>query len=101
MSPPRADSNAVEQFESELDDMVREMQLLDPMLPDICISTCMGFMARCTEIWVFCIRNEGRNRSLRSFRTAQLQKLMDMIEFAYKSSSRMTEIRRQELETSR
>lgn len=99
-STRRNDTNA-EDFEAELDEMLALLQDIDPMIPDEAIAMCMGFMSRCTEMWVYCIRNEGQARALRSFRTAQLQKLMDLLEYLFRGSSRMTEIRRQELEMSK
>ena len=96
-----AAKDAVDALEEELLEMIEEISALDPMLNDVMIVTCMGYMARCTEIWLYCIRNEGRDRKLRHFRTAQLTKVMELLEFVYKGTSRLTELRRQDLELSR
>ncbi len=69
--------------------------------PDIVMSTCMAFMGRCTEIWLQIVRVEAQDRKAKSFRTMQLQKVMDLIEFEFRGASRLIEVARQEVELSR
>lgn len=90
-------------LEDELDAMVATLSDLidDSTTPDILLSTCMGFQARCTEIYLQLIRIEAQHRKAKQFRTAQLGKVMDLIEFTFRGASRLIELRRQEVELSR
>ena len=85
----------------EIEAMVHTIQSLDYDQPDIVMTTCMAFMARCTEMWIQLIRIEASNRRAKSFRTMQLQKVMDLIEFEFRGASRLIEVRRQDVELSR
>ncbi len=69
--------------------------------PDVVVKVCMGLMGRCTEIWIQLIRIEAQDRKAKAFRTLQLQKVMDLIEFEFKAASRLVEVARQEVELSR
>ena len=69
--------------------------------PDQIMNVCMAFMGRCTEIWLQLVRVEAQDRKAKSFRTMQLQKVMDLIEFEFRGSSRLIEVARQEVELSR
>ena len=89
------------ELERELDAMVADIKDLDLDLPDEVIRVCTAYMARCTELHMTLIRAEGRSRQLRWVRTQQLTKVMDLIEFTYKASSRIIELRRQDVELSR
>lgn len=89
-------------LENEIDAMLTDLTknaALD--LPDEVMRMCSAFMGRCTEIHVQVVRVEGRDRELRWFRTQQLAKVMDLIEFMYRSASRIVEIKRQEVELSK
>jgi len=88
-------------WSSEIEAMVHTIQSLDYEQPDTVMITCMAFMARCTEMWVQLVRIEANNRRAKSFRTMQLQKVMDLIEFEFRGASRLIEVRRQDVELSR
>lgn len=85
----------------ELDAMVKDLCGINWDVPDEVLRLCQAFMARCTEIYLILVRVEGGNRGLKFVRTQQLVKVMELIEFTYKSSSRSVEIRRQDVELSR
>lgn len=88
-------------LEEELDGMVHTIESLDPGEPDVIMATCMALMARCTEIYLNLVRIEAENRRARVFRTTQLQKVMDLIDFQFRGASRLIEVRRQEVELSK
>ena len=81
--------------------MVAALKNSDPSAPDLIMSTSMALMARCTEIYLQLVRIEGTHRKARVFRTTQLQKVMDLIDFEFKGASRLIEVRRQEVELSK
>ena len=84
-------------FYDEVEAMVNTIQSVVDAQPDVLMSTCMAFMARCTEIWIQLLRVEATDRKAKSFRTMQLQKVMDLIEFEFRGASRLIEVARQEL----
>ena len=88
-------------LEEEIMAMVVSLRELEDAMPDVIMSTCMGYMARCTEIYLQIIRVEGNNRRLKTFRVTQLSKVMELIEFEFKGASRLIEVRRQDVELSR
>jgi len=101
---PTADELPVfegETLEDEVIAMVTSIQILDLTQADVVMAMCMGYMARCTEIWLQLLRIEGAHRKAKTFRVMYLQKVMDLIEFEYKAASRLIEVRRQEVELSR
>jgi len=65
------------------------------------METYMGLMARCTEIKVYCLENEGRDRKLKVLRTQKLQPIMDLIEFLWRGVSRLIELSKLEAEMSK
>lgn len=81
--------------------MLADLLEVDLDLPDEVLKLCTGYMARCTELHIQIIRVEGTNRALKWFRTQQLTKLMELVEFTYRAASRIVEIRRQDTELSR
>lgn len=85
----------------EIDGMVAAVIDLDPSQPDIVISTCMALMARCTELYLELVRVENTYHKARFVRTMQLQKVMDLLDFQFKGASRLVEVARQELDTTR
>ena len=85
----------------EVEAMVNTIQEATDETPDVLMRTCMGLMARCTEIWIQLVRLEADNRRAKSFRTMTLQKVMDLIDFEFKGASRLIEVARQEVELSR
>lgn len=105
LGPSEAASENVNQLddestiEDELDAMVSDIKDLELDLPDEVISLCAAYMARCTEIHLLLIRINTRASNY--LRTQQLAKVMDLIEFTYRSASRTVEIRRQDSELSR
>lgn len=88
-------------IEEELDTMIQTVGELDSGQPDVVISTCMALMARCTEIYVNLVRLEHEHKKARFIRTMQLQKVMDLLDFNFKGASRLVEVARQELDTTR
>jgi len=88
-------------FEDEIASMLSITATLHLENPAVVIETCMGYMARCTEMKVICLRNEGRDRRLKVFRTQMLQPTMELLEFMFKGSSRLVEVARIESELSR
>lgn len=89
-------------WSDEIEAMVQTLQSIDyTNNPDVVLTACMSFMARCTEMWVQILRVEARDRRAKSFRTMQLQKVMDLIEFEFRGASRLIEVRRQDVELSR
>ena len=88
-------------IQEELDGMVAAIGELDPSQPDMVISTCMALMARCTEIYLNLVRIETQYGKARFIRTMQLQKVMDLLDFQFKGASRLVEVARQELDTTR
>jgi len=104
--PSRSSSQELPVFEGDsLEDeviaMVTSIKDLDFSQADVVMAMCMGYMARCTEIWLQLLRIEGQHRKAKTFRVMHLQKVMDLIEFEYKAASRLIEVRRQEIELSR
>lgn len=90
-------------LEDELDAIVDSLQemIRDGETPDVLMNACMAMQARCTEIYLQLVRIEGKVRKARQFRTAQLQKVMDLLEFTFKGASRLIEMRRQDIELNR
>jgi hypothetical protein len=88
-------------LEVELDTMLSTLIHIYEESPDVIIKTCMAIMGRCTEMHVSLVRVEGQDRKAKYFRTAQLQRVMELCEFQFKGASRLVEIARQEVELSR
>lgn len=87
-------------LEDELDFMVGRLRdLISIGDPAEILMVCMSYMARCTELSLQLVRVEHENRKARYFRTSQLSRVMDLIDFEYRGASRMVELRRQELDT--
>ena len=88
-------------LQEELDAMISDIKEANLDLPDEVIRMCTSYMARCTELHVRLTRVEGSNRHFRGFRNLELVKVMELIEFTYRSASRLIEMRRQDVELSR
>ncbi len=88
-------------LEQELDEMVAAISSCDADRPDQALTLSMALMARCTEIYLSIVRIENDHRKAKVFRTMQLQKVMDLIEFYSRGASRLIEVRRQDVELSR
>ncbi len=105
-SPPPSTAQEIPAFEGDsLEDeiiaMVTTITNLEFTQADVVMTTCMGYMGRCTELWLQLLRIEGSHRKSKTLRVMHLQKLMDLIEFEYKAASRLIEVRRQEVELSK
>jgi len=87
--------------EEEIDAMISSIKEFDGSAPDILLSTCMAYQARCTELYIQLVRIEPRERKAKVFRVTQLQKVMDLLEFEFRGASRLIEVRRQEMELSK
>lgn len=81
--------------------MVSALRGSDPDRPDIVLTVAMALMARCTEIYLTMVRVEADHPKAKVFRTTQLQKVMDLIEFCSRTASRLIEVRRQDIDLSR
>lgn len=86
--------------QEELDAMVASVRQLDYEIPDHVMTTAMAYMARLTELWMYASRNEHRHKGARLLK-AQVQKVMDLMDFEFKGASRVLETMKFELETSR
>lgn len=87
--------------EEELHDMLILLQTIHQEEYSVQMETYMGLMARCTELKVFCLEREGRDRQLKVMRTQKLQPIMDLIEFLWRGVSRLVEVKKMEVELSR
>lgn len=85
----------------EVEAMVSTIHSVAAESPDQIVKVCMGLMARCTEIWIQLVRIESSDRRAKAFRTMQLQKVMDLIDFEFRAASRLVEVARQEVELSK
>jgi hypothetical protein len=93
--------DTIDSYSEEIRTILDQIVDLPMDAPGIVIETCMGQMARCTEIHVHLSQIEFTDRKAKVVRTLQLKPVMELIEFLYRGASRMTEIRRQELEMSK
>jgi hypothetical protein len=94
-------TSPIEDYSEEIKEILEAVVDLPMDAPGIVIEKCMGYMARCTEIFVVLSQMELRDRKAKVVRTLELKPVMDLIEFLYRGASRMTEIRRQEMEMSK
>jgi len=88
-------------LEEEIDAIIKVMRDLHMQDPETMLTSCMALMARATEIHVGLIRMEANMRKAKAFRTMQLAKVIELIEFEFKAASRLVEVRRQEIELSK
>lgn len=65
------------------------------------IETCMGLMARLTELKVYCLTNEGRDRKLKVLRLTKLTPTIELVDFIFRGASRLVEVKRLEVELSK
>ncbi len=94
-------ADVIKGYSKEIKDILTTVVDLPMDAPGILLEQCMGWMARCTQIHVDLSHMELRDRSAKIVRTLELKPVMDLIEFIFKGASRLTEIRRQELDMSR
>lgn len=89
-----------EHVEDEIDLMLRAVRGFWDMEPDQVMQMCSAMSARCTELAVHLHRLEGK-REWRQVRTQQVERLIAELDRQFKIASRMLEVRRQDIETSR
>ena len=89
-----------EKVESEIDTMLATVREFWNMEPDAVMRMSSALSARCTEMSVYFYRFEGR-REWKQVRTMQVEKLLAEIDRQFRMSSRLVEIRRQDMETMR
>lgn len=86
--------------EDEIDLMLRAVRGFWDMEPDQVMRMCAAMSARCTELAIHLHRLEGK-REWKQIRTLQVERLLSELDRQFKIASRMLEVRRQDLETSR
>jgi len=86
--------------EDELDIMLTTIRGFWNMEPDQVMRNSSAMSARCTELAVHLHRAEG-NREWRQVRTQQVERILAELDRQFKLSSRLVEIRRQDIETSK
>lgn len=86
--------------EDEIDLMLRTVRGFWDMEPDQVMRMASATSARCTELAVHLHRLEGR-REWKQVRTMQVDKLLTELDRQFKIASRLLEVRRQDIETSR
>jgi hypothetical protein len=86
--------------EDEIDLMLRAVRGFWDMEPDQVMQMTSALSARCTELAVHLHRLEGK-REWRQVRTQQVERLIAELDRQFKIASRMLEVRRQDIETSR
>lgn len=89
-----------EKVEEEIDLMLRTIRSFWELEPDQVMRMSSAMSARCTELAVHLHRLEGR-REWKQVRTMQVDRLLTELDRQFKLSSRLVEIRRQDIETSR
>lgn len=89
-----------EKCETEVDLMLRAIRGFWEMEPDAVMRMTSAMSARCTEMAIHLHRLEGR-REWKQIRTLQVEKIILELDRQFKISSRLVEIRRQDLETLR
>jgi hypothetical protein len=88
-------------LDEELNSILSSLQGIHQQDLGFQMETYMGLMARCTEIKVYCLEREGRDRKLKVLRTQKLQPIIELVEFLWRGASRLVEMRRIEVELSR
>lgn len=86
--------------EDEIDMMLRALRGFWDMQPDQVMAMSSAMSARCTELAIHLHRLEGK-REWRQIRTQQVERLLAELDRQFKIASRLVEVRRQDLETSR
>jgi hypothetical protein len=89
-----------EKVEAEIDLMLRTMRTFWELEPDHVMRFCGALSARCSELAVHLHRLEGR-RDWKQIRTMQVDRCLAELDRQFKLASRMIEVRRQDIETSR
>jgi len=91
----------VEEIVDELMGIVDSVRSFHVMQPDMVMQMSSAYSARLTELAMRLQRVEGANRRYTSLRTQQVQRLQDEIDRQFKIASRLVEIARQDLDTTR
>jgi cytosine/adenosine deaminase-related metal-dependent hydrolase len=86
--------------EDEIDLALRAVRGFWEMEPDQVMQMASALSARATELSVHLHRLEGK-REWRQIRTMQVERLLAELDRQFKIASRMLEVRRQDIETSR
>ena len=86
--------------EDEIDLMLRALRGFWDMQPDQVMQMASAMSARCTELAIHLHRLEGK-REWRQIRTQQVERLLSELDRQFRVASRLIEVRRQDLETSR
>jgi hypothetical protein len=89
-----------EKVEAEIDLILRTMRTFWELEPDQVMRFTGALSARCSELSVHLHRLEGR-RDWKQIRTMQVDKCLAELDRQFKLASRMIEVRRQDIETSR
>ena len=89
-----------EVVEEEIDLMLRTVRTFWELEPDQVMRMSSAMSARCTEMSIHLHRLEGR-REWKQIRTMQVERLLNELDRQFKLSSRLVEIRRQDIETAR
>jgi hypothetical protein len=89
-----------ETVEAEIDLMLRAVRGFWDMEPDQVMRMTSAMSARCTELGIHLHRLEGK-REWKQIRTMQVERLLTELDRQFKVASRMLEVRRQDIETSR
>ena len=86
--------------EDEIDLMLTTIRGFWNMEPDLVMRNSSALSARCTELAIHLHRAEG-HREWRQVRTQQVERILAELDRQFRVSSRLVEIRRQDIETSK
>lgn len=89
-----------EAVEDEIDLMLTTVRTFWELEPDQVMRLSSAMSARCTEMSIHLHRLEGR-REWRQIRTMQVERLLAELDRQFKLASRLVEIRRQDIETTK
>lgn len=89
-----------EAVQDEIDIMLRAIRGFWELEPDQVMQMCSALSARCTELEVHLHRLEGQ-RQWRQVRTMEVARVLAELDRQFKLASRMLEVRRQDLESTR
>lgn len=90
-----------EQVQAEIDVMLAAVRDFWQLPPDQVMLSCAAYCARVTELEVQLHRIEAVDRTYKQVRTMQIHPLLEELDRQFKIASRLVEVRRQDLETSR
>lgn len=87
--------------EDEIDMMLRTVRGFWQFEPDQVLRLCGAMSARCTELCVHLHRVEGDRKRWGQIRTQQVERLLSELDRQFKISSRLIEVRRQDISMER